>query len=316
MASNPSYYDILSRHHVILFLVFHIVGAHLIESVSGQKDQGRNKGCHRGCHVLESQSKEMRSCSFPFIYADKTYKTCTDVDDDDGKFWCSTKVDDSGVHIGKKGYWGYCEKWSYSISCKFGLVMGKIQSYINNKLGVSDYCTEDEFSLADDETYIGRETCPCKPLEQCPWFYRLQQRSEKLPKTNRLYKKIVKLIRNSVCDQDSKTVHCCDRNKDGFVPEITDFSVIGGREIQDSGQWKPDVEEEECGQDLNLAFITCDDEDGCYAKQYEFPYMAVLGYDKMKTGKMFYLCGASIINKKYVLTAAHCHNKKRRDSKI
>ena len=38
------------------------------------------KGCHRGCHVLESQSKEMRSCSFPFIYADKTYKTCTDVD--------------------------------------------------------------------------------------------------------------------------------------------------------------------------------------------------------------------------------------------
>ena len=57
--------------------------------------------------------------------------------DDDGKFWCSTKVDDSGVHIGKKGYWGYCEKWSYSISCKFGLVMGKIQSYINNKLGAS-----------------------------------------------------------------------------------------------------------------------------------------------------------------------------------
>ena len=39
----------------------------------------------------------------------------------------------------------------------------------------------------------------------------------------------MKLIRNSVCDEDSKTVHCCDRNKDGFVPEITDFSVIGGR---------------------------------------------------------------------------------------
>ena len=39
----------------------------------------------------------------------------------------------------------------------------------------------------------------------------------------------MKLIRNSVCDEDSKTVHCCDRNKEGFVPEITDFSVIGGR---------------------------------------------------------------------------------------
>ena len=49
---------------------------------------------------------------------------------------------------------------------------------------------------------------------------------------------------------------------------------------------------------------------------YILNFQAVLGYDKMKTGKMFYLCGASIINKKYVLTAAHCHNKKRRDSKI
>ena len=50
--------------------------------------------------------------------------------------------------------------------------------------------------------------------------------------------------------------------------------------------------------------------------RYILNFQAVLGYDKMKTGKMFYLCGASIINKKYVLTAAHCHNKKRRDSKI
>ena len=67
--------------------------------------------------------------------------------DDNGQFWCSTKVDDSGVHIGGKGYWGYCEKWSYSISCKFGLIFGKIQSYLNNKLGVSGMKI-----TADDQT--------------------------------------------------------------------------------------------------------------------------------------------------------------------
>ena len=67
--------------------------------------------------------------------------------DDNGKFWCSTKVDDAGAHIGGKGYWGHCEKWSYSISCKFGLIFGKIQSYLNNKLGVSGMKI-----TADDQT--------------------------------------------------------------------------------------------------------------------------------------------------------------------
>ena len=41
-----------------------------------------------------------------------------------------------------------------------------------------------------------------------------------------------------------------------------------------SGQWKPDAEKEECGQDLNLSFIYCNDEDHeCLAKRNEFPYM-------------------------------------------
>ena len=57
------------------------------------------------------------------------------------------KVDDAGAHIGGKGYWGHCEKWSYSISCKFGLIFGKIQSYLNNKLGVSGMKI-----TADDQT--------------------------------------------------------------------------------------------------------------------------------------------------------------------
>ena len=37
----------------------------------------------------------------------------------------------------------------------------------------------------------------------------------------------------------------------------------------------------------------------------EFPYMALLGYVVQK--KMKYLCSGSVLNTKYVLTAAHCH---------
>ena len=35
---------------------------------------------------------------------------CTSIDDPDGRYWCSTKIDANGTHIGGKGYWGYCKK--------------------------------------------------------------------------------------------------------------------------------------------------------------------------------------------------------------
>ena len=41
------------------------------------------------------------------------------------------------------------------------------------------------------------------------------------------------------------------------------------------------------------------------AKLGEFPYMALLGY--LINGEIYYVCGGSVLNGKYILTAAHCH---------
>ena len=65
---------------------------------------------------------------------------------------------------------------------------------------------------------------------------------------------------------------------------------------KDSGKWKPDGFEGECGQRTVLSNIV----GGKVTKVGDFPYMALLGYNGV------YGCGGSVINKWYVLTAAHC----------
>merc|ERR1711971_1032191 len=51
-------------------------------------------------HVPEKQ------CVFPFIHDDVTYNGCPIDPIDETKRWCSTKTEETGVHV--NGNWGYC----------------------------------------------------------------------------------------------------------------------------------------------------------------------------------------------------------------
>ena len=44
-------------------------------------------------------------CALPFIFNETVYNKC-DLDSDG--YWCSTKVDSSGKHVGGEGNWGIC----------------------------------------------------------------------------------------------------------------------------------------------------------------------------------------------------------------
>ena len=73
---------------------------------------------------------------------------------------------------------------------------------------------------------------------------------------------------------------------------------------KNSGLWKPNGAKAECGERVGSANIV----GGKTAKRGDYPWMALLGFD-INTGKKvdrFYICGGSLINKYYVLTAAHC----------
>ena len=57
---------------------------------------------------LTTSSPSCGNCVFPFTFAGRLHTTCTQIDGD-GKPWCSTLVDESGVHVGGGGHWEYCE---------------------------------------------------------------------------------------------------------------------------------------------------------------------------------------------------------------
>ena len=57
-----------------------------------------------GC-VTNGGASAGKLCIFPFVYNGITYTTCAL--ENDG-YWCSTKVDSNGVHIGNQGNWGTC----------------------------------------------------------------------------------------------------------------------------------------------------------------------------------------------------------------
>ena len=51
--------------------------------------------------------KQNSPCIFPFFFNGIKYHKCGH-DIDIGGYWCSTKVDSSGKHIGGQGNWGIC----------------------------------------------------------------------------------------------------------------------------------------------------------------------------------------------------------------
>ena len=80
-----------------------------------------------------------------------------------------------------------------------------------------------------------------------------------------------------------------------------------------SGTWQPSLRNDECGTTIHRFEFGVRIVGGELTKNGDFPYMALLGYRETKKSKKkgiitrtLYKCGGSLINKNYVLTAAHC----------
>ena len=180
------------------------------------------------------------------------------------------------------GHWGYCEG-----SCAIPDKIIQITQDANNIIRL----------LESTEL----EKCSCENFNQCKWVTNLFKVISKLNSTNSLRIKALGLARKQVCNGDDRQIKCCDLDiqNHGENKEVQkDFLV----QDPDSGKWMPSGWKGECGHKTYLEHIV----GGIATRLGDYPYMALLGY--LIDGETFYLCGGSILNRKYILTAAHCHS--------
>ena len=152
----------------------------------------------------------------------------------------------------------------------------------------------------------------CTPQEDCPSFKAQKNNFKKYRKGTPEYNKFLESIKKRICDKDKKTV-CCERKDSKCrAPQNLDVKLssqpLSNSCNPENGSCLPEVGR--CGQAGGEQRIVGGEE----TLPGEFPFTALLGKKgKKKAGQYtwevkVFTCGGTLINLRYVLTAAHCHH--------
>ena len=322
------------------------------------------------CNRTNSEGPQKNvSCIFPFQHQGVVYekcgcilpfnktheKECGDKNEANEKFWCSTKVDESGEHISGGGNYGYCDK-----SCMFHNLILEAEEAIAD----SPYTEEHEIQQGENSTIISKLLFSSQkiPINNTTLIPDSEEATTK--KTDRMTESsttkshpattltsneasvvevpentskqkvtqlttILKphvdikegdvatnnLTENALSDKDTlmKTVEISakpnDDDSNNTALEIkknkptlktTPSSYTDGSR---SGRWLPNANQGECGQSTYSGYII----GANGARQGEFPYAAAIGFSpEANKSKAFFICGGTLVNRRYVVTAAHC----------
>jgi len=153
----------------------------------------------------------------------------------------------------------------------------------------------------------------CVPQDQCPSFVEEKKKLITLERGSEEHRSILKKLNERVCDKDSKTV-CCERvsrcKSAALRIEPASVERPKKRESCDpaDGSCLPAPGPGRCGL---AGAENCGDfctrlVNGFDATPGEFPFTALLGRKFQR--KYVFSCAGTLINMRYVVTAAHCHN--------
>ena len=288
--------------HIVLLLF----SCRLI-SVSGQH-----------CRTISTKGGTPKSepCVFPFIYNKRRYISCTRDWDPQNRLWCSVEVDTTGQHVTKLGRWGHCGRSCFMTVPKITTKRPLVSTV---RIPVSQ---------TTKKTLLHRTTPIPSRLSGTAGSPNKFCVTVSGPSPNRTcifpftfdgikYSKCIKEVNNPNLSWCSTKVdsfgwhvkghwgHCFCTNKEGCAD--IQFQELNSASTDGTHLPRKKDPEFRCGVsriNKNVKFII----GGQAAKLQEFPFAVLLGYkiQKVLNGKLVFLCSGVLINRRYVLTAAHC----------
>ena len=152
----------------------------------------------------------------------------------------------------------------------------------------------------------------CTPQKDCRSFTEEKSKLTNLDKDSSEYTSVRENLVKRICDPVSKTV-CCEKSSrcSSAIPQVQSLGLEGGRKSCDPANGSCLPETGKCGIAGGEQRIV----GGQDTLPGEFPFTALLGKKtkrKIPRGlvitKYIYTCGGTLINLRYVVTAAHCHH--------
>ena len=158
----------------------------------------------------------------------------------------------------------------------------------------------------------------CTPQQDCPSFLEEKKKMPTFKRGSQEHRIIVEKLSQRICDKKAQTV-CCERtSKCSKSADLQLYPPGVGRPKKSvscdpaNGSCLPGPERcglagaENCG-DLCLRVVNGDE-----AMPAEFPFSALIGRkyrrELRQTYGYVFSCGGTLINLRYVVTAAHCHH--------